>query len=42
MNFSQNLKKLRENKKLTQEQLALLINVEKYTIQKWGDFFELF
>ena len=35
MNFSKNLKELRKQKNLTQEELAKLINVEKYTIQKW-------
>ncbi len=35
MNFSKNLKDLRTKSGLTQEQLAKLLNTEKYTIQKW-------
>lgn len=35
MNFSQNLKKLREAKNLTQEQLAKKINTSLRTYQGW-------
>ncbi|MGX4598106.1 helix-turn-helix domain-containing protein [Faecalimicrobium sp. JNUCC 81] len=35
MNLSENLKKLRREKKLSQEQLAKMINVSRQAVSKW-------
>lgn len=41
MTFGKNLKKIRKEKKLTQEMLASMIGVNVYTIKMWeGDHFE--
>ncbi|MCM1195818.1 MAG: helix-turn-helix domain-containing protein [Roseburia sp.] len=35
MNFSKNLKNLRENANLNQKELAVLLNVKTDTVSKW-------